>query len=130
MEREGRPLGFTSLQQPVRRQWESPMALYISRSGETAAATRAGLATNRKPWDATPWVSVPAPFRGLNPMTQEPWAKDQQELMRLEARRMDEAGEEQRTAPRNVMKIDMRDMAGVLGSEGRLLLEAPTVDAS
>ena len=125
MEAEGRPLGFTSLHKPARRLREAPAAMYISRSGESADATRAGIATNRKPWDNTPWVSVPAPLRNLNPMTMEPWAKDQQALMALEMRRMDEAGEEQRRAPRNVMKVDMRDMPGVLGSEGRLLLPAP-----
>lgn len=103
-------LGFTHLHQPQRRVRDDPKALYVSRSGETADATRAGIATNRKPWDATPFVSVPAPLRGLKPMTPEVWAVDNEQLMWLEHRRMDEAGEEQRDAPGTVMKVDIREL--------------------
>ena len=38
-------------------------------------------ATNRRPWDFTPWHSVPPALRGITPITREPWQRDLQTYM-------------------------------------------------
>jgi hypothetical protein len=47
--------------------------------------------TERKPWDFTPWRSVPATLRGIHSHTREPWQRDQLIYMEFEDHAREEA---------------------------------------